>query len=66
MKRVRLTDSGRKVPQALSAARLSALAELMGSLGDEEAVALQQALELILARHPDIAAYRPTEKGAGL
>jgi DNA-binding MarR family transcriptional regulator len=65
MKRVRLTASGRKVPQALNDARLSALAELMGSLGDEEASVLQQALELILDRHPDIAAYRPTEKGAG-
>jgi DNA-binding MarR family transcriptional regulator len=65
MKRVRLTEAGRKVPQALNDARLSALAELMSSLGDEEAGALQQALELILERHPDIAAYRPTEKGAG-
>lgn len=65
MKRVRLTEAGRKVPQALNDARLSALSELMSSLGDEEADALQQALELILTRHPDIAAYRPIEKGAG-
>ncbi len=65
MKRVRLTDAGRKVPQALNDARLSALAELMDSFGEDEADALQQALELILARRPDIAAYRPTEKGAG-
>jgi DNA-binding MarR family transcriptional regulator len=64
MKRVRLTAAGRKVPQALNDARLSALAELMGSLGEAEAQALQHALELILERRPDIAAYRPTGKGA--
>lgn len=64
MKRVRLTGAGRAVPQALNDARLSALQELMSSLGDEEAAALEQALELILERRPEIAAYRPTEKGA--
>jgi DNA-binding MarR family transcriptional regulator len=63
MKRVRLTETGRKVPRALNEARLSALAELMSSLGDEEASALEQALHLILARRADIAAYRPTKKG---
>jgi len=64
MKRVRLTGAGRAVPQALNDARLSALQELMSSLGDEEATALEHALELILERRPEIAAYRPTEKGA--
>lgn len=64
MKRVRLTDTGRAVPQALNDARLSALHELMLSLGDEEATALEQALELILERHAEIAAYRPTEQEA--
>jgi DNA-binding MarR family transcriptional regulator len=64
MKRVRLTDSGRTVPQDLNAARLSALQELLGSLDDEEAGALEHALELILSRHREIAAYRPTEKGS--
>jgi DNA-binding MarR family transcriptional regulator len=64
MKRVRLTAHGREVPRALNEARLSALAELMGSLGDEEAGALEHALSLILERRADIAAYRPTEKGA--
>jgi DNA-binding MarR family transcriptional regulator len=64
MKRVRLTDAGREVPIALNEARLSALAELMSSLGEEEAGALAHALELILARRADIAAYRPTKKGA--
>jgi DNA-binding MarR family transcriptional regulator len=64
MKRVRLTETGRKVPQALNEARLSALAELIHSLGAEEADALEHALELVLASRADIAAYRPTEKGS--
>ena len=59
MKRVGLTDAGRAVPQALNEARLSALQELMSSLADEEADALQHALDLILTRRDDIAAYRP-------
>jgi DNA-binding MarR family transcriptional regulator len=63
MKRVRLTNAGGAVPQALNDARLSALQELMSSLGDEEALALERALGLILERHAEIAAYRPTEKG---
>jgi DNA-binding MarR family transcriptional regulator len=61
MKRVRLTDAGRTVPRALNDARLSALQELMNSLGDEEAGALEHALGLILERHEEIAAYRPSE-----
>jgi len=60
MKRVRLTDAGRTVPQALNESRLSALQELMGSLQDEEAQALAGALALILERRPEIAAHRPT------
>jgi DNA-binding MarR family transcriptional regulator len=64
MKRVRLTDAGRTVPRALNEARLSALAELMSSLEDEEAEALERALGLILERREEIAAYRPTEQGA--
>jgi DNA-binding MarR family transcriptional regulator len=64
MKRVRLTDAGRDVPRALNDGRLSALAELIGSLEDEEAGALQHALALILERREEIAAYRPTDKGA--
>jgi DNA-binding MarR family transcriptional regulator len=63
MKRVRLTEAGREVPLALNAGRLSALNELMGSLEDEQAEALEGALDLILTRRPEIAAYRPTEKG---
>jgi len=62
MKRVGLTDAGRAVPQALNEGRLSALQELMSSLADEEADALQHALDLILTRREDIAAYRPIDK----
>lgn len=64
MKRVRLTDAGRTVPQALNEARLSALQELLSSLGEEEASALEHALGLILERRAEIAAYRPTEKAS--
>jgi DNA-binding MarR family transcriptional regulator len=64
MKRVRLTATGRTVPRALNEARLSALAELMSSLENDEATALGHALALILARREEIADYRPTEKGA--
>jgi DNA-binding MarR family transcriptional regulator len=63
MKRVRLTESGRTVPRALNEARLSALQELMSSLEEDEAGALERALALILARREDIAAYRPGERG---
>jgi DNA-binding MarR family transcriptional regulator len=62
MKRVWLTEAGHSVPQALNEARLSALQELMSSLVDEEALALQHALSLILERRADIAAYRPINK----
>jgi DNA-binding MarR family transcriptional regulator len=62
MKRVWLTDAGRSVPSALNEGRLSALAELMESLTDVEAKALEQALAQILERREDIAAYRPDRK----
>jgi DNA-binding MarR family transcriptional regulator len=61
MKRVGLTDAGRTVPKALNEARLSALQELMSSLGEDEASALEHALALILERRADIAAHRPTQ-----
>jgi DNA-binding MarR family transcriptional regulator len=64
MKRVKLTDAGREVPLALNEGRLSALNELMSSLTDEEAQALQGALTLILQRREEIAAYRPEAKGS--
>ena len=60
MKRVRLTDAGREVPLALNRARLSALQELIGSLTDAEAGALDRALTLILERRSEIAAHRAT------
>jgi DNA-binding MarR family transcriptional regulator len=63
MKRLRLTDAGRRVPLALNEARLSALNELIGSLGEEEASALEHALALILEERADIAALRPAKKG---
>src|ERR1700716_2401488 len=54
MKRLRLTDAGRRVPLALNEARLSALQELIGSLGDEEAEALEHALTLILTERSEV------------
>ncbi|HEV2922894.1 MAG TPA: MarR family transcriptional regulator [Solirubrobacteraceae bacterium] len=63
MKRVRLTGAGRQVPLALNEARLSALQELIGSLGDGEASALEHALALILEHRAEIAACRPAEPG---
>jgi DNA-binding MarR family transcriptional regulator len=65
MKHVRLTEAGRTVPLALNEARLSALQELIGSLGDEQAGALEHALGLILSQLPEIASYRPAESGVG-
>ncbi len=64
MKRVRTTEAGLQVPRALNEARLSALAELIASLGEDEAEALGGALGMILGCRPDIAAYRPANKGA--
>lgn len=64
MKRVQLTAAGKTVPQALNEARLSTLQELVGSLNDEEASALGDALGLILEHRQEIAAYRPTKKGS--
>jgi DNA-binding MarR family transcriptional regulator len=63
MKRVRLTEAGAEVPHALNEGRLSALHDLIDSLEDEQAAALSSALSLILERRPEIAAYRPPEKG---
>jgi DNA-binding MarR family transcriptional regulator len=65
VRRVRLTDAGRTVPRALNEARLTALQELLASLGEEEAGALEHALGLIMERRAEIAAYRPTETGTG-
>jgi len=64
MKRVQLTEDGHRVPRMLNDSRLSALSELIGSFGEEEAAALQGALALILERREDIAAYRPPASAA--
>jgi DNA-binding MarR family transcriptional regulator len=63
IKRIALTEAGCSVPRALNEARLSALAELIESLDEEEAQALGEALQMILARRADIAARRPPHKG---
>jgi DNA-binding MarR family transcriptional regulator len=63
VKRVRLTDEGRKVPAALSEGRLTALAELIESFNEEEASKLSGALEEILSRREEIASHRPDAKG---
>jgi DNA-binding MarR family transcriptional regulator len=63
MKRVRLTEAGRAVPLALDEGRLSALHGLIDSLAEDEARALGEALDLILARREEIAAYRPRPQG---
>ncbi|HEX5225295.1 MAG TPA: MarR family transcriptional regulator, partial [Solirubrobacteraceae bacterium] len=63
VKRVRLTDEGRKVPAGLSEGRLTALAQLIDSFDEEEARTLSSALELIVARREEIASHRPDAKG---
>jgi DNA-binding MarR family transcriptional regulator len=63
MKRVRLTDAGHSVPRAFNAGRLSALSELVGSLGEDEADALQRAVALIVERREEIATHRPAATG---
>jgi DNA-binding MarR family transcriptional regulator len=64
MKRVRLTDAGRSVPQVFNEGRLSALSDFVASLDQDEADALARALALIVDRREEIAAYRPAEKAA--
>jgi len=66
MKRVRLTDAGRSVPRLFNEKRLSALAEFIATLAEDEAAELERALALILERREEIAAHRPgTRGGAG-
>jgi DNA-binding MarR family transcriptional regulator len=59
MKRLRLTDAGREITSSLNETRLASMQEFLVSLSDDEAGALTQALELILAGRRDIAAFRP-------
>jgi DNA-binding MarR family transcriptional regulator len=58
MKRVSLTDAGRRVIRKLNAARLSGLEEFTRTLTDDERGALAGALAKLLER-PDVAACRP-------
>jgi DNA-binding MarR family transcriptional regulator len=60
MKRIRLTDAGRRVTATLNEARLIGLQGFLTSLSDEEAWVLAHALELILAERPELAALRPS------
>jgi DNA-binding MarR family transcriptional regulator len=61
-KRVGLTEAGRAVPEALNAARLSMMQELVDSLAADEAEALGNGLALLLERHPEVAAYAPNKE----
>lgn len=58
MKRIRLTETGRMVTRTLNASRLIGMREFLTSLNEAGAQALQGALALILADHPEIAALR--------
>jgi DNA-binding MarR family transcriptional regulator len=61
MKRICLTESGRAVTSTLNEARLIGMQAFLTSLSEEESQALGQALQLILAARPEIAALRPAE-----
>jgi DNA-binding MarR family transcriptional regulator len=58
MKRVQLTERGRKAIRRLNAARLSGLEQFAESLDEPERVALAEALTR-LVRRPEVAACRP-------
>jgi DNA-binding MarR family transcriptional regulator len=64
MKRLSLTASGRAITSSLNETRLATLEAFLVSLSDEEAGALTQALELILAERGEIAELRP-QRGGG-
>src|SRR5271157_3591344 len=63
MKRLSLTASGRAITSSLNETRLATLEAFLVSLSDEEAGALTQALELILADRGEIADLRPARSG---
>jgi DNA-binding MarR family transcriptional regulator len=65
MKRVLLTQAGRAMTSTLAEGRLVGIQSVLGSLSEEEAAALARALEMILARRPDIAELRPTRAVRG-
>ncbi len=63
MKRLRLTEAGRAITGSLNEARLVGVQELLSSLSDEEAHALNHALELILQGRGEVAGFRPHRNG---
>src|ERR1017187_323083 len=63
MKRLRLTESGRAITSSLNETRLATMQEFLTSLSDEEAQALTEALDLILANRGEIADLRPQPAG---
>jgi DNA-binding MarR family transcriptional regulator len=64
MKRLSLTEAGRAITSSLNETRLASLQAFLGSLSDEEARALTQALDLILSNRGEIADLRPRPAGA--
>jgi DNA-binding MarR family transcriptional regulator len=63
MKRIRLTDHGRRVITQLNAARLTGLERFVATLGASERRSLAQVLSKLLARD-EIAASRPHVRAA--
>jgi DNA-binding MarR family transcriptional regulator len=63
MKRLRLTESGRAITSSLNETRLATMQQFLTSLSDEEAHALNQALDLILESRREIADLRPQRTG---
>jgi DNA-binding MarR family transcriptional regulator len=64
MKRVELTEAGQAVTSTLNEVRLQAMRGFLTSLNDQEIHALAHALNLILENRTEIAALRPSQKGA--
>jgi DNA-binding MarR family transcriptional regulator len=65
MKRVQLTEAGRAMTNTLAEGRLVGIQSFLDSLRQQEAAALAQALEAILARRADIAELRPARSAVG-
>lgn len=64
IKRVRPTETGHTVARTLNEARLQTMRGFLTSLSDEEFHALAHALNMILEHRTEIAALRPSRKGA--
>jgi DNA-binding MarR family transcriptional regulator len=65
MKRVQLTAAGRAMTNTLAEGRLVGIQSFLDSLSEQEAAALAQALDAILARRADIAELRPARAAVG-